>query len=203
MMKRIAVSVALVVFLSMARGGHAADLQAGWYVKRWAVSLEFYDELGRPNSVHWSFAGGMGTYGPCEGTSPDPIWAERLGTIPTTALDVAPGTGVYLGGVPDVEIPFDLTGVGMGYETNYDASQVRLELLDYSGSTGYTLLWAESRSGLQHAFQTVVWSYEPVIRRGHAVVFRVTTVPEPCGLVVVLTGLCVAGTRKMGRIKRW
>jgi len=190
------VVIVILCMLAFAGAAHAADLQAGWYVKLGLVDVRGWDGY-QWGIVDWNFVGGLGTYGPFEVTSPDPVWARRMVSVPSSVSGVAPGTSVDLWGEPAIPIGFPVSEVVVCYDTNYDATRMRLELLMYRADVGFTMLWAENRSGL-HQVWTNVLGPSQVIPLGYSPVFRVTVVPEPGPFLAIIWGmLCksVSGRR--------
>ncbi len=191
-MRVVVVVVAVLSLAVLVQTGQAADLQAGWYVKIAGVGL--YGQTPEPPyeiATGWNFTGDLGTYGPFEVSSPDPVWAERMVSVPASVSGVTPGTAVYLWGEPAYPVFYDVRRVDFHIETNYDASQMQLQLLMYKPDLGYTLLWSQSRSGYQFYWVSPL-IFPQTIPLGYVPVFRVTTmpaVPEPGGVLLLLVGV--------------
>jgi len=193
--QRILLILCMLVFAGAA---HAADLQAGWYVKLGLVDVRGWDGY-QWGIVDWNFVGGLGTYGPFEVTSPDPVWARRMVSVPSSVSGVAPGTSVDLWGEPTREVNFPISAVVPCYDTYYDASQMRLQLLMYKQDAGFTLLWEQARSGFWGDWSNVL-SGSQVIPVGYSLVFRVTVVPEQGSLLVTICALAsTLLSRRRGR----
>lgn len=188
-MKKALVLLAVLSLLLAASAIQAADLQAGWYVKMAGVAL--FGPIKQPpyhTGTGWNFTGGLGTYGPFKVSSPDPLWAERMVSVPTSVSGVTPSTSVYLWGQPVDPVYYDVREVQFFCETNYDASQMQLQLLMYNSTDhNYTLLWSQSQSGYRSSWVSAL-TFPQKIPVGYVPVFRVTTVPEPSALLVVITG---------------
>lgn len=188
-MKKAVVLLAVLSMLLAASISQAADLQAGWYVKLAGVAL--FGPISQPPyrmATDWNFTGGLGTYDPFEVTNPDPIWAERMVSVPESATNVPGGTSVYLWGQPVDPIYYPVDAVTFAWETNCDKSVVQLELLMYNPSSGYTKLWSYSQSPYNLGFDNVL-AFPQKIPVGYVPVFRVSVVPEPSGIIVLLTGV--------------
>ncbi len=195
-MKKLVVALAIVVLLLSAQVSQAVDLQEGWYVKLAAVALFGFDYgINFYTGTAWYFTGELGEYGPFTVTSPDPVRAERLIAVTETASRIAPGTSVYLWGEPENAVTYDVTEMGPYWETNYDASCMRLELLSYDG-VDFTLLWTQDKSGFNAGIRNVLSSSQ-MIPIGSVPVFRVTVVPEPSSLLILFG--CFVGTTLVRR----
>ncbi len=183
-MKKFVVAVAIVVLLLSAQVSQAADLQEGWYVKLAAVALYGFDYgINFYTGTAWHFTGELGEHGPFTVTSPDPVWAERTIAVNETVSGIAPYTSVYLWGEPENPVTYDVTEIGLFWETDYDAASMRLELLSYDGFD-FTLLWSQDKSGFNSGYHNVLsaWQQIPV---GSVPVFRVTAIPEPSSLLAL------------------
>ena len=197
-MKRSAVVVVVVCLLALAQAGWAANLDSSWYVKLSQVALFGYDpNTGHDFGLDWVFTGALGDEGPFRVSSPDPVWAQRMVSVPTSVA-ATPGTSVYLWGAPEASVPATVSELTLFWETNYVSSQMRLDLLSYDGSA-FTLLWSQAKSGTNSDFSNVLGSFQS-IPLGSAPVFRVTVVPEPpAGLAFAsLVGLAFARRRLAG-----
>jgi len=200
-MKRLTVILFLLHVLGLTQAAHAVDLEAGWYVKLGSVALYSPYGWGGPGrqSVAWNPVGGLGTYGPFEVTTTAEWWPQRVVSVPSTAVGVVPGTGAWLWGELEHPVDYPFAEVSLHWETNYDASKMRLELLMYKQDEGLTLLWAEDRSGLQSGYHNVL-SPVQYIPLGYEAVFRVIAVPEPS--TIGAFGLGLAGTSAIWRRRR-
>ncbi len=183
-MKRFTAILVVIVLAVLSQAGQAADLKAGWYVKLASVALY--------NSQHqvgtrFNFTGDLGASGPFYVSSPDPLWAERMVSVPVSAVGVPGGTSVYLWGTPQTIPNYVIDSVSFAWETNCDSSIMQLQLLMYKPDVGYTLLWSHNQSGYNSDNGNVL---RPglVIPVGYMPVFRVTVVPEPNGLLVLIAG---------------
>ena len=186
MMKGFAV-FAVVLFLLSTQVTQAATLEEGWYVKLGLVDVRGWDGTSYC-VIDWNFTGDLGMVGPFSVTSPDPVWARRMVSVDSTVSGIAPGTSVYLWGTPVTEVTFPITGVVPYYDTDYDASRMRLQLLMYHADAGYTILWEQNRSGVWGDAGSVL-SQNQSIPIGYTPVFRVTVIPEPMSLIVLSSGL--------------
>ena len=182
-MRKPAVLLAVMIVLTLGQACQAADLQAGWYAKLGGVALFGWDGV-QERGIDWHFVGGLGTFGPFEVTNPDPVWPERTVSVPDDALEVVPGTGVWLWGEPEVTVDFVVQAVSIFWDTDYDATQMRLELLMYNETEGFALLWSQTQSGYYGGAGNVLGEYQ-TIPMGYAPVFRVRAVPEPSSLMTV------------------
>ena len=181
---------AVLLLLSLSQVTQAVTLEEGWYVKLGGVALFGFDPvLSFYTGADWHFTVDTGDQGPFNVASPDPVWAERMVSVPETVTGVIPGASVYLWGEPTYPVTYAITEVGFFWETNYDASRMRLDLLAYDGA-GFTLLWSQDNSGLDSGFRNVLTASQS-IPVGSVPVFRVTVVPEPSSMLAMIG--CVAG----------
>lgn len=185
-MKKPAVLLAVIALIVLAQGCQAATLQSGWYAKLGPVDLYGWDGT-KERIVTWNFTDNLGTYGPFQVTSPDSWWPQRQVAVPNTVV-VLSGTSVYLTGSPVSQIDFSINKAVFHYETNYDASQMCLELLMQGPDNSMTLLWTQNTSGYTWGIRNVL-SESQSIPIGYQPIFKITTVPEPTCLVTLFSGL--------------
>lgn len=192
------VVIVVLCMLAFAGATHAADLQAGWYVKLGGFSTRGWNGS-QWAAVEWTFSGGLGVWGPFEVTSPHVWWPQRQVIVHTTVTGVPAGTSVYLWGIPERPIDFAASELVIGWETDYDAANMRLELLMYQEGQGYTLLWAQNQSGYHHDYPNLLGPSQ-VIPIGCSPVFRVVVLPEPNPVFALLAGLpCLLMIRRSSR----
>lgn len=178
-MRKLALAFTLVALLALPLVGHAADLQAGSYVKLGEVALFGFDpSTGRDFGIDWNFTSPLGASGPFVVTQPDPLWPQRMVSVPNTTLGVPAGTAVYLYGQPEAVLPAAATRLDVECETNYDASQMLVELYVQHSDGHAELLWTETRSGHHTGGGNVLWPWQ-TISPTDAIYLRVATVPEP------------------------
>lgn len=178
--------VVLAVFLFvLSQSVQAADLQAGWYAKAGVVALWGY-RGGYLIGVDWNFVGGTGTYEPYIVTNPDPLWPQRMVQVNQTQTGVPNGTAVYLYGEPEVPVDFPAFALDVGYETDYDPSQMRLELWQHHSDGRDELIWFQGRSGHILASADVLDGTGRTIGVGDSIYFRVVAVPEPSQLATLI-----------------
>jgi len=168
--------------LVFAGATHAADLQAGWYVKLGSVALYGYDSQYGYGVIDWDFVAGVGDYGPFRITQPAPNWPQRLVTVVSDAHGVLPGTGIDLTGAAGAGPPsFVVQSIYFACETYYDATQMQLSLL-IRRTTGVEIpLWTQQQSWLYQAGPQL--SLGTSLDSGDIFVFRVAVVPEPSALL--------------------
>ena len=181
-MRRKAVVLAVFCLLVFAGGAHAVTLEQGWYAQIRGVDVYVYtDPYG---SVELRGGASLdiqpGIYGPFRVTL-DPVGGNSRVTVdvPTTASGVAPGACV--------EMPL-MTGfssvayLGVDARTDYDASCMRLQLIQRDYGTGdVAVLWEQDQSGSYWHFQYMAYDATTA-----GLAFRVVAVPEPGGLVALL-----------------
>lgn len=190
-MRDLTVILVVLLLLGLGSTAHAADLQEGWYVKIGLVALFGWDyEANAYRGVDWNFTGGLGTFGPFEVTSPDPLYPQRMIYVPTTTDCVPDGTRVELYGEPQISITFPITRLDVSIDTMYDASHMRLEVLVHRLSGLDELLWSQNGSG--HVYGTASILGDRVIQPGENVFARVTAVPEPTSLLALAAGVASA-----------
>ena len=188
-MKKFAIVLAVLSLLVLGQVTYAANLQSDWYVKLFGISLYGWDGQ-QYQVVDWNFKGGLGQSGPFQVTNPDPVRAERMVSIPNSTSNTPIGTSVYLWGEPARPINWTINEIAVGYDTSYNAAQMRLELLMYKEQVGYTLLWSQNNTGTSWGIHNVL-SNSQYIPAGYQPVFRVTVVPEPAGIMIILPCLAL------------
>jgi len=194
------VVIVILCMLAFAGAAHAADLQAGWYVKLGGVAVYGWYQ-GQYVGVDWNFTSPLGTYGPFEVTQPDQLWPQRMVLVPSAAFGVPVGTYVDLGGELEAPVTFAVDRLDLSYETNYDASRLRLEVLSRHPNGQEDLLWYQSRSGYAIGGPSL---YNPSLSffTGDILVCRVVVVPEPAyAMTLGLAGLAFVSWRRRGETR--
>lgn len=194
-MRAIAV-VAVVLMSLVAQTVAAADLEAGSYAK--VASLLVYYE-GTFNEYPAGPSSQAGTYGPFEvGAS---TWWAWIVDVAESAHNVAPNTAVYAYENPAAN--YNVTRVTFEYQTDYDANQMRLELVTMDRQTTPTnvnVIWSQSLSGYQSGLYDSYWG-NYARTQDQMFGLRVITVPEPPTLLgLLLPSLALFGIkRRIGR----
>jgi len=183
-MRKLAVILVVAGLLGLAQAGQAGTINAGSYVNIGLVALWGTDQAGT-HGVDWNFAGGLGTYGPFVVTQPDPLWPQRTISVPSTVPGVLSGTGVDLYGQPEALITFPVTRLDVGYETDYVATQMILQLHVRHNDGTDELLWTQSRSGYRSGLSNILWPGQTILPTD-AIYFRVAAVPEPSACLALL-----------------
>lgn len=187
-MKKMLLAVTILVLASLAMPAHAADLQAGWYVKVSSVYIDQYDQQGnlfiREQGFFYSTPPGQ--YGPfqvTDGTYHNP--GERYVSVPAT---VSAGTGDSL----VMPLSFGMTlgepiaYLSFGWETNYDPSHMRLEFWRENYYTSVQeLLWAQSLSGYRYGGAAALTNATYDSRY----FVKVAVMPEPSSFMVLAAGV--------------
>lgn len=198
-MRKLVFVLALFLLLA-AQIGQAADLQAGWYVKLGNVAVFGVDpNTRRETAIDWSFAGGLGSYGPFEVTSPGATYPQRVVTVPSTVNGAASGAYIDLTGMPDIPIGFTPNSLQFVYNTYYDVSQMRFDLFVRHSDGTIETLFSETRSGQHSGVPTVflLGRYSPI---SDTLVFRTSVVPEPSSAITLAFSLAfIAGVRRRFR----
>lgn len=185
MARSLVVSISLL-FLVIPLAGQAADLQAGWYANMGVVSL--YD-MDTHSGIPVSAGGGYfystppGTYGPFYVWGGNPhTYGERDISVPTTVSGVGADKSLTLPLYFTREQGGSLAFISFSWQTNYDASQMYLDLWQTKADGTSNLLWTQRQSGLR--FDTTHVAYNTVIDGDYY--FRLNVVSEPSGLVSLL-----------------
>ena len=177
---------AVLLFLLSAQVTHAANLEEGWYVKLGGVALWWIDPAsGHEVGADWDFTSPLGTVGPFLVTQPDPLWPQRLISV-QNLNDVPSGTAVDLFGQLRYAVPNNavVTGISVPLATNYDATQMQLQVLIHHQSGIDDLLWSQTTSG--HIMGTKdISTGKYSIAAGDSLLLRVTTLPEPSSLLIL------------------
>ena len=186
-MKNSAVVLAVVVLCALAQAGQGADLQAGWYATMYSVQFYGYD----PQHHYPVLAGSgsfttIGTYGPFVVTDDPYHWERsRQATVPSYQPDVDSSSSLSLPVSSELIADLQLAYVHFGWETNYDPTQILLELWHATGDGTLEKVWQQDRAGAQSGFSSAAYdtSY------GDGFYFRVAVLPEPSTCCAMLGGL--------------
>jgi hypothetical protein len=201
-MRKLSVFLLFAVLLTLvlAIPAPAADLQAGWYARMYGIHVIQYDAYGQPyiRATGW-FVTPPGTYGPFALTD-EPfhsrdsrevtVPADVSGVGPSANLDLPIGTGMTIGD--------PIAWVEFFWETDYDASQMRLELWRgrYGGST--ERVWSQQQSDHRYWSESLLHNTE---LEGE-LFFRIAVVPEPSSLAMFLAGVGTAAALMRKRRSR-
>ena len=201
-MRKAVVFPAVLLLLIVPMVGQAADLGAGWYAKIRSVNVYVYDYQGRPTLIGGGcfYSTPPGQYGPFQVTDlPDGgartrqvlVNAAAHGAESAASLDLPISTGRS-----DTD---PLAFLDIWWETNYDASQMYLELIQRDVQSGaVSVLWTQRQSGSVAHEQNLAYG-----ATAGGLSLRVVVVPEPSSLAVLLisvsgTALCALRRRRMG-----
>lgn len=196
-MKKFMLVLMLVSAMAMGLAGssHAVQLEEGWYAHVGEVNLVGYAYPDQDWFVHWFPTSATGQFGSVlvEGTGPQSQFGRRI-TI-TESVDLPAGvlwedSGTYSGSYPY----FDQ--VQMGWETDYVAARLELQVLRRRTGLPDELIWRQADSGY-HASYGNVWDAS-TLRPGEQVLLRLVVVPEPPGLYALgsLLIVCAACRRR-------
>jgi|LSQX01.1.fsa_nt_gb hypothetical protein len=184
-MKRLAIALVVIGLLAVSQVTQAANLEEGWYVKLGGVALYGVDpKTGYDRGVDWNFTSPLGVSGPFDVAQPDMLWPQRLVSVPYDVTGVIFGTGVDLYGQPEPPVDFLVQSIFFICDTFYEASQMRLELLIKRANGNTELIWSQTRSGPVLGGPEI--PLDDLFGSDDSFVFRVTTVPEPSSLQVLL-----------------
>jgi len=194
-MKKTAAVVTVVLLLLAAQAAFAVDLEAGWYVKLGGVALHGIVPGEGTWTTGWNFVDGLGDHGPFRVTGFDTRVPQRMVSVPEDAFNVAPGTSVYLWGEPDSPVVWPVSEVVVYWDSYYQASKMRLELLKYTGEGEFAVLWVQDESGASLHWDNVLTQGQE-IEVESVPVFRVTVVPEPASAIVLAIGSVLQARRR-------
>ena len=187
--------IVMLCILAVAGAAHAVTLEQGWYAQIRTMMIMVYDQDGVP--IPWGggdFNTPPGMYGPFQVTK-DPYSYSRTVSVPSTVYGVAPGTSVELPILTYLADTSIIAVLGMDARTNYDASRMRLQLIQHDQSTGgTTVLWEQAQSN-DYWDGVTMSDLHPA-----GLAFRVIAVPEPGTLVSLIFG--VVGTAVLPLIRR-
>lgn len=190
-MKNFTIVCTLGLLLAIiAQCAPAVDLQAGWYVSYSWVSLEGMQSVDNSWATPWSPTSSLGNTGylRVDATAPAVSGGRMISVLADESMDggtVFEDYGTY--SAPYSYYQF----VKVGWETNYDASRLQLQVYRHVDGLTDQLVWSQSQSGYQVGFSNI-WNTSPLLA-GQSVVFRVVAVPEPSGSVIMLilaSGAC-------------
>ena len=202
-MKRLAIALVVIGLLTVSQVTHAANLEEGWYVKLGGVGISGFTPMVGPWNYEWDFTSPLGTTGPytvTQPTTPDLLFTQRMVFVQNNVSNVSSGTAVDLYGQLRYAIPSNavITGIDAIAETNYDATQMQLQLYVQHSDGSSQLLSKESRSGHHTSGFSLQLPWQAVLPTD-AIFFRVVAVPEPStGLALLLPTVGLLWIRRRG-----
>ncbi len=107
-------------------------------------------------------------------------------SVPTTQTGVPAGTGVTIH-EPATQFVWTATGLYVPYETNYDPSEMRLELYQHHSSGQDELIWQQV-AGHRTGNVNVLDASGRTISADDSIYFRVVAVPEPSQVATMILG---------------
>lgn len=160
-MKRLSAFLlfALLATLILAASAPAADLQAGWYAHVSGITVYQYDYYGYPyiRASGW-FVTPPGAYGPFVLTDGPyhsrsyreaSVLADAQGVGPSSSLDLPVGTGMTIGE--------PIAWISIGWETDYDPIQMRLEFWHTKSNGQQELVWFQPTGGHKYGSADVLY----------------------------------------------
>jgi len=186
MMKRVCVLVLLVAIgVGLTNGvTHAVALEQGWYAWIGGVYLQGFGVDG-PYDAYWEPSSSLGQLGRVEVSQWHYVGTRKI-TV-STDTSVAPGALFEdVGSYTYPNRPYQV--VFLDWETDYDATRMRLQLLKRHAGQSDQLVWQQAVSNHQSGGGVNVWSSSALLP-GDQLVFRVVAVPEPAGVAMLAFGL--------------
>ena len=198
-MKRLSAFLLFAVLVSLiaAIPAPAADLQAGWYAWPFSPQIFIDDGLGNPTlRSSGDFITAPGTYGVFTVTGgPFGSTSWRKATVTLSVNGVGPSDSLVLPLVFTMNLGEPFLYMDISWGTEYDASQMRLELWRsrYDGST--ERVWTQGLSGPQSGGPRLL--YDGVYEG--AFYYQVTVIPEPSAAMALLALLSMGGVAHLLR----
>jgi len=185
-MKKLSVISGVLLLLTLAQVGQAADLQAGWYANIDHIYVYVAGQYGPDLLGAAQFLTTPGQYDPFLVT--DGAFHRsytRYASVPANFYGAQPQQSLVL--------PFDLglaQGAGIAYlyiasETNYDSHNLDLQVWQRSTDGSLTQLWSQPLSG--HIYGVGDFAYDATVNGSYFV--KIAIVPEPSSLLSVVMGL--------------
>ncbi len=184
------VILAVVFLLALCQASHAADLQAGWYVKNLMVDAYTFAPFNgppEPTSVA-SFLTAPAQYGPF-GVTSNPSSPESLDvSVPVNAYGVTPDQSLTLplhfpAWADEAEDP-TMAYIAIDYTTDYDPDDMILQFWHRSTDGSQQLVWTQSNGGVQFAEADVAYNTPYT----GSYFFEVAVVPEPSAALCLVIG---------------
>ncbi len=183
-MRRAVFLIVLLCILVLAGIAHAVTLEQGWYAQIRSIYCDGHSEQGYEFSTQAWMGTAPGVYGPFRVT-PDSTDYRKTVDVPTTDSGVVLGTALelpLLGGFYDTDV---IDSLWVDRHTNYDATRMRLQLIQRNQSTGaVAVLWEQKQSNDNWHAEYIGYNLSPV-----GLAFRVVAVPEPQGILPLSLGL--------------
>jgi len=187
-MKKLSVISAVLLLLILAQVGQAADLQAGWYANVYAVEVYTYGYQGMPQLTTgaYFYSTPPGQYGPFKVWGGNPqVDFERDVSVPSSALNLGADQSLVL----PLTIPLSngtrIAYLSFAWQTDYDGSQMYIDLWRTRASGATEQVWAQRQSGLQ--FNTTHVAFDATLDGPYY--FKVNVVPEPPTVMPILLGI--------------
>lgn len=189
-MRRAVIVASTVVVLALAQAASAANLQAGWYASMYSMQYYAYDRNGLPQLLgSGEFQTVPGQYGPFTLTDGPFHWSRsREVEVLSSVTGVGSRASLVLPVAGGLDSSQCLAYVEFGWRTNYDPSQMRLELWHNKMEGSAELLWQQILAGTRTGYSNA--AYDSTYEKG--LFFRVAVVPEPSGFASLLASALAA-----------
>ena len=187
-MKKAVVFLVVLLLLIVPVIGQAADLQAGWYANIYTVDVYTYNYQGMPQLTTggYFYSTPPGQYGPYNVWGGNPqVDFERDVSVPSNALNVGGDQSLVL----PLTIPLSngtrIAYLSFAWQTDYDGSQMYLDLWRTRANGSAEQIWTQRQSGLQ--FNTTHVAFDATLDGPYY--FKVNVVPEPPTVMPILLGI--------------
>lgn len=198
-MKKLAVILAVVSLLVLAQASQAVDLKAGWYANIRGVNIYTYDIHDQPQLVGggYFYQTPLGQYGPFVVT--DGPYHEAFGryiSVPTDVTNVGPNQNLTVPLMMGLSAGTKIAFLELSWQTNYDPTQMYLDLWHTRQDGTSELLWSQKQPGAHGDADYT--AYDTIIEGPFY--FRVNVVPEPsCAAGLVFGMLALVPLAKIRR----
>jgi hypothetical protein len=197
MKRAVAVLAVLSALGGFAGSTHALTLQEGWYAWFGGVYAQVtYYPSGESYYAFWQPTTSLGQYGPVTVGLWEGYSSTRRVTVPADA-SVSPGVlfedaGSFSG------LDREFSELYINWETDYDATKMRLQLFRRRAGQADHLLWEQAASGHRVADGTPMVDY-PILVPGDGLTFSIAALPEPASVTGLACGIGLLALRSRRR----
>lgn len=196
-MKRIVVFLVLVLLVSLPGAGQASDLQAGSYANI-VSTVAFYRDPNAPPYAQQLYPA-WGEFRDVE------LWQNESFSVThgpnnddgSVYVSLATGTASAQSLAMPVWLPLwsgaYVDHISVRWQSNYDPSEMYLELRRSRDDGGSDLLWSQTQGGT--AFGDTDIGIGTLSTGSQPYYFVLNVVPEPTGLALLLPGACLFAYR--------
>ena len=185
-MKNLKIVLVALLLMLLTQASQAVDIQAGWYACYDSICLEGFNfDTGGIYATFWRPSSELGESGAITVSDWQLYPSTRKITI-TENISVDSGTILFedTGFIEDPSKYYQLTHIV--WRTDYDANNIRMQLLRHRDGQDDKLIWEQAQSGLNGGYDILS---DNLFMPGDSLVIRLVVVPEPSAFLSLSVGL--------------